>query len=117
MFIHNTDVAIIFNQIADVLEINGENPFRIRAYRNAARMLNTLATSVRKMVEEKQDLKSLPGIGVDLAGKIVEIVTTGKGVEVEINEDGALGLPRSILERLDLVIGAVHGKFTLSRER
>lgn len=77
MFIHNTDVAVIFNQIADVLEINGDNPFRIRAYRNAARMLNTLAASVQKMVEEKQDLKSLPGIGVDLAGKIIEIVTTG----------------------------------------
>ncbi|MGZ5780436.1 MAG: DNA polymerase/3'-5' exonuclease PolX [Burkholderiaceae bacterium] len=77
MFIHNTDVATVFNQIADLLEIKGENPFRIRAYRNAARMLNGLAASVQTMVEEKRDLKDLPGIGVDLAGKIVEIVNTG----------------------------------------
>lgn len=77
VFIHNTEVAAIFNQIADLLEINDDNPFRIRAYRNAARMLNTLATSVQTMVAEKRDLKDLPGIGVDLAGKIGEIVTTG----------------------------------------
>ncbi|HJW55466.1 MAG TPA: DNA polymerase/3'-5' exonuclease PolX [Burkholderiaceae bacterium] len=77
MFIHNNEVAAIFNQIADLLEINGDNPFRIRAYRNAARMLNTLAPSVQTMVAEKRDLKDLPGIGVDLAGKIGEIVTTG----------------------------------------
>lgn len=77
MFIHNTDVAAVFNQIADLLEISGANPFRIRAYRNAARMLNTLAGSVQTMAQEKKDLKELPGIGVDLAGKIVEIVTTG----------------------------------------
>lgn len=77
MFIHNTDVAAVFNQIADLLEIKGDNPFRIRAYRNAARTLNTLASSVQTMVDEKQDLKDLPGIGADLEEKIVEIVTTG----------------------------------------
>ena len=77
MFIHNSDVAAVFNQIASLLEISGENPFRIRAYRNAARMLNGLGASVQTMVEEKRDLTELPGIGADLAGKIVEIVTTG----------------------------------------
>lgn len=77
MFIHNSDVAAVFNQIASLLEISGENPFRIRAYRNVARMLNGLGASVQTMVEEKRDLKELPGIGADLAGKIVEIVTTG----------------------------------------
>ncbi|TCT10128.1 DNA polymerase (family 10) [Paralcaligenes ureilyticus] len=77
MLIHNADVATIFNQIADLLEIKSDNPFRVRAYRNAARTLNALTSSVQTMVAEKRDLTDLPGIGVDLAGKIVEIVTTG----------------------------------------
>ncbi|HJV84386.1 MAG TPA: DNA polymerase/3'-5' exonuclease PolX [Noviherbaspirillum sp.] len=77
VLIHNADVAAIFQQIADLLEIEGDNPFRIRAYRNAARMLSTLAPSVQTMVEESRDLKELPGIGPDLAAKIIEIVATG----------------------------------------
>ncbi len=78
MIIHNVDVAAIFNEIADLLELEGdENPFRIRAYRNAARTLNAWPTSVQTMVEEKRDLKKIPGIGPDLAARINEIVTTG----------------------------------------
>ncbi|WP_136417532.1 DNA polymerase/3'-5' exonuclease PolX [Herbaspirillum sp. ST 5-3] len=77
VLVHNADVAAVFQQIADLLEIEGNNPFRIRAYRNAARMLSTLAPSVQTMVEENRDLKELPGIGPDLAGKIIEIVATG----------------------------------------
>ncbi len=77
MFVHNADIAAIFNQIADLLEIKGDHPFRIGAYRNAARTLATLATSVQTMIEEKRDLKDLPGIGLDLSAKITEIVTTG----------------------------------------
>ncbi|MES2534825.1 MAG: helix-hairpin-helix domain-containing protein [Pseudomonadota bacterium] len=69
MFIHDTDVATTFSQIADLLEINGDNPFRIRAYRNAARLLNTLAPSVQTMVDEKRDLQELPGIGADGSGR------------------------------------------------
>lgn len=42
MPIHNADIATIFEEIADLLEIDGENPFRIRAYRNAARTLREL---------------------------------------------------------------------------
>lgn len=77
MLVHNADVAAVFTQIADLLEIKGDNPFRIRAYRNAARTLNALASSVQTMVAEKRDLTDLPGIGIDLAGKIVEVVATG----------------------------------------
>ncbi len=77
---NNTDVARIFDEIADLLELQGANRFRIRAYRNAARMLGTMGTlgrSVAAMVERHENLDSLPGIGPDLAGKIGEIVTTG----------------------------------------
>lgn len=78
MPIHNADIAAIFNEIADLLEIEQANPFRIRAYRNAARLLTELEGDVRAMVEDGEDLTQLPGIGKDLAGKISEIVASGR---------------------------------------
>lgn len=78
MPIHNSEIADIFERLADLLEIKGENVFRIRAYRNAARSVARLAKSASDMVEAKEDLSELPGIGKDLAAKIEEIVKTGK---------------------------------------
>jgi len=77
MPIHNADIAAIFDEIADLLEIQGANPFRIRAYRNAARMVQELGRDLRELVRDGEDLTELPGIGADLAGKIVEIAETG----------------------------------------
>ncbi len=77
MPIHNADIAAIFEEIADLLEIQGANPFRIRAYRNAARTLGELSQDARTLVEKGEDLKRLPGIGDDLSAKIREIVATG----------------------------------------
>jgi DNA polymerase (family 10) len=76
MPVHNSDVAEIFNRIADLLEIKGENPFRIRAYRNAARTIGGLSQSAADLVDQGKDLSGLPGIGKDLADKIKEIVQT-----------------------------------------
>jgi len=86
MPVHNADITAIFEEIADLLEIEAANPFRIRAYRNAARILGDLPQEARLLVERghenllfrhRDDLTRLPGIGADLAGKIEEIVTTG----------------------------------------
>jgi DNA polymerase (family 10) len=77
MPIHNTDIAAVFDEIADFLEIGGENPFRIRAYRNAARTVRGLGPELRDMVDQNEDLTQLPGIGKELAAKIVEILETG----------------------------------------
>ena len=77
MTIHNQDVAVIFNQLADLLEIKGANPFRVRAYRNAAITINSLSTPVKDMIRQ-ETLTDLPGIGDDLADKITIIVKTGK---------------------------------------
>jgi DNA polymerase (family 10) len=77
MPIYNTDIADIFDEIADYLEIEGENPFRIRAYRNAARSVRGLGPELKDMVAQKEDLTRLPGIGKELAAKIVEITKTG----------------------------------------
>ena len=74
---HNADIAVIFEEIADLLEIQNANPFRIRAYRNAARVIGELPNEVPHLLEKGMDLTQLPGIGDDLAGKIKEIVTAG----------------------------------------
>jgi len=77
MPIHNADIAAVFEEIADLLEIRNENPFRIRAYRNAARQVEGMGVPVADMVAKGEDLTELPGIGADLAAKIQEIVETG----------------------------------------
>lgn len=77
MPIHNADIAEVFSEIADLLEIQGGNPFRVRAYRNAARSVGEYAQNVRTMVAQGANLKAIPAIGDDLALKIQEIVCTG----------------------------------------
>jgi len=75
---HNADVAAIFEEIADLLEIQGANPFRIRAYRNAARSIGELPAEVSLLLEQGEDLTRLPGIGNDLAAKIKEMVASDR---------------------------------------
>jgi DNA polymerase (family 10) len=74
----NATVAGIFEEIADLLDIQGANPFRIRAYRNAAQTIGALGTDLKMLVARGTELTDLPGIGDDLAGKIREILDTGK---------------------------------------
>ena len=78
MTIHNSEIADIFSQLADLLEIANENPFRIRAYRNAARIITGLSKNAAELIKEGKDLTELPGIGKDLAEKIKTIIKTGK---------------------------------------
>jgi DNA polymerase (family 10) len=73
----NRQIADFFTKIADLLEIQGDNPFRIRSYRNAARILGDMAGSLAEMVKNGRDLEEIPGIGSGISKKIVEIVTTG----------------------------------------
>ncbi len=77
MPVQNAEIAAMFDQAADLLEIQGENQFRVRAYRRAARVVEGLPQSVKNMLAAGEDLSELPGIGKDLAGKIAEIVNTG----------------------------------------
>jgi DNA polymerase (family 10) len=78
MPVRNAAIAAIFSEIADLLEVEQANPFRIRAYRNAARIVADLGPEAHAMVARGEDLTKLRGIGKDLAGKIAEIVATGK---------------------------------------
>lgn len=81
--LENSEIADLFDELADLLEIQEANPFRVRAYRNAARVVRGHPTPMTKLVERGEDLTALPGIGKDLASQIQEIVTTGKLMRLE----------------------------------
>lgn len=75
----NKRIAETFDQLADLLEFQGANPFRVRAYRNGARVVRDQTDPLSKAVEEGHPpLTQLDGIGKDLAGKIVTLVTEGE---------------------------------------
>lgn len=77
MPVQNAEIAAMFDQAAELLEIGGENQFRVRAYRRAAREIEGLPKAVASLLKSGGDLSELPGIGKDLAGKIADIVKTG----------------------------------------
>lgn len=83
MAVHNSDIVEMFEEMADLLELEEESVFRVQAYRQAARTINELGRSVENMLEDGEDLSELRGIGDDLAGKIQGIVKTGKFDELE----------------------------------
>ncbi|MGB5950622.1 MAG: DNA polymerase/3'-5' exonuclease PolX [Parvibaculum sp.] len=90
---HNTEIAHLFERFAVLLDIDGANPFRVRAYRNAARTIESLSQSLESMIADGADLTELPGIGEDLAQKIADIVATGRFHdldEIEKRVPGAL---------------------------
>lgn len=97
--IQNSEVAQKFNQIADLLEIDGANPFRVRAYRNAARTLQNLSENVTEAISEHGDLSYLPGIGKDLSSKIDEYVNTG---HLKVLEDLEKQVPTILSELLKI---------------
>lgn len=89
----NTEIAGIFNNIADLLEIKGENPFRIRAYRKAAFSI----TGLGKDISSAAELLDIPGVGHDLAAKIEEYLKTGK---VDAYEQLKLEAPETLIDML-----------------
>ena len=74
---HNEDVAAAFDEMAELLAIQGENPFRIRAYQRAAQVIRSLPKPLAEL-HGTEDFDALPGIGADLAGKIDELLRTGR---------------------------------------
>ena len=79
----NLDVARVLTTLADLLEIQGANPFRIRAYRNAVNTINSLSRPLAAMVEAGQDLTELPDVGTSVATHIVELLETGRITRLE----------------------------------
>ncbi len=96
----NTDVARIFDSLADLLEIQEANPFRVRAYRNASRTIGNMSEAVADIIEDPQrSLDDLPGIGKDLAAKIKTIITTGSLPQLE---ELKTQIPQGVVEMLNL---------------
>ncbi|MDD5405872.1 MAG: DNA polymerase/3'-5' exonuclease PolX [Sulfurovaceae bacterium] len=83
MTISNSEIAAIFEQLADLLEIRGENHFKIIAYRNAARTIENLGADISKMIDDGVNLPKIPTIGEHIAQKVKEIITTGKLSKLE----------------------------------
>jgi len=73
----NADVARVLARIATMLEIDGANPFRVRAYREGARVIESQVEPIATLAAAEGGLAALPGIGKDLAQKILEIAETG----------------------------------------
>ena len=79
----NLDVSRVLTTLADLLEIQGANPFRIRAYRNAVNTVNSLSRPLAAMVEAGEDLTKLPGVGKTVAHHIIEFLETGRITRLE----------------------------------
>lgn len=96
----NVDIAKIFEEIADLLEIKNENPFRVRSYRNAALIIGGFPESMRSIVErDEKELENIKGIGKSIHEKIVEIVKTGK---CQFHDELLKELPPGLLELLEV---------------
>ncbi|MEX2009650.1 MAG: DNA polymerase/3'-5' exonuclease PolX [Dongiaceae bacterium] len=113
MPVHNADIAALLDRLGELLEIEGANPFRVRAYRNAARTIQDLPHSVESMLAAGADLSELPGIGEDLAGKIREIVETGG---LHLLDDVQDRLPGGLID-LTRVAGLGPKRIKLLHER
>jgi DNA polymerase (family 10) len=75
--VDNRSLARVLHEIADLLEIRGENLFRIRSYRLAGESLQTLTRDLTEMVRRGEDFRELPGVGTGIAAKLQELVATG----------------------------------------
>ena len=95
---NNIEIARVFQNIADFLELKGENPFKIRAYRKVARSIEHLPVEVEQMAAENR-LKEIPGAGEAIIKKITELVTTGK---LEYYEKLKAEFPEEISALLDV---------------
>lgn len=94
----NAEIASVFDQIADVLEFQDANPFRVRAYRNAARTIGAMPESAEAILADPgRSLTDIPGIGKDLAEKVAELVRTGT---LAMLEELLEEVPQSVLAML-----------------
>ena len=73
----NSEIARVFQDIANLLEAKGENQFKIRAYQKVVRSIERLPVEVEQLVKEDR-LKEVPGVGDAITMKITELVTTGR---------------------------------------
>jgi len=95
----NREVAAVLREIADLLDIRGDNSFRIRSYRMGADSLESHSHDVAEMVRRGDDLRSIEGVGEGIAGKVREIVDTG---DCAYHKELLGEVPGGLLELLQL---------------
>jgi DNA polymerase (family 10) len=106
--VENIEIARVLEDVAVLLEIKGANPFRIRAYQNAARTIESHTTPLRKLVEDEADLTELPAVGKDMASHVTELVTAGK---LSLLDELSREIPLSLIELTRLPgVGAKKAK-------
>jgi len=96
--VKNSEIAKVFADIADLLELKGENQFKIRAYQRAVRSIEHLPVEMEQLVNENR-LREVPGVGEAIANKITELVTTG---HLEYYETLRAEFPEGISTLLDI---------------
>ena len=95
----NEKIAERFNRLANLMEIRGDNRYRIRSYRNAAESIETWPTPMKKIAEEEglKGLQTIPGVGKAISGKIIELLEKGT---FEAWEKLTTETPESVLDLL-----------------
>ncbi len=99
MALQNVEIAGKFSRIADLLEIKGDNNFRIQSYRNVARLLENLPQSISELVDQEFDFTTIKGIGKELDKKIKDLVRTGR---IPLLSSLEKELPSGLLELIEL---------------
>jgi len=94
----NKEVVRLLQEIGQLLELKGENPFRVRSYEKAAQNIASLTEPIEKFVSEKS-LETIPGVGEGIAKKITEYLETGK---LRYFEDLKKDVPEGLLEILSV---------------
>lgn len=115
----NEEIARSFNRMGSLMEVRGEDSFRVRSYRMAAEAIETWPIEMETIVKEQglAGLLEIPGVGKALAGKIVELVQTGT---FEAWEKLTVETPPTVLDLLELpgigpkTAATFHQKFKIA---
>lgn len=116
---NNAAIARRFHRLAALMDIRGDDPFRLRSYRNAAEAIETWPTPMQKIASEEgvAGLQSIPGVGKAIAGKIIELLDRGT---FDAWERLVAETPESVLDLLDIpgigpkTAAMLHQKFKVS---
>lgn len=95
----NADIAAQLSELADLLEIQGANPFRVRAYRNAVRTIEGQTSALSGFVRDCRDLTELPGIGKEMANHVTELCETGR---LSMLEEMLQHVPATLIDLMHL---------------
>ena len=115
----NEAIARRFHRLAALMDIRGDDPFRLRSYRNAAEAIETWPTPMRQIASEQgiSGLQAIPGVGKAIAGKILELLDRGT---FDAWERIILETPESVLDLLELpgvgpkTAALLHQKYKIS---